>query len=609
MRDPRAEYTGRLKAREAVVAREEAAHIRIGYFKLLVIAAALVMLWLTWHKELLSGWWLVSPVVAYAALAIWHERVLRARGRADAAAAYYRRGILRIEDRWQGSGGETGERFRDAKHPYSEDLDIFGAGSLFELLTTARTQMGEERLADWLRTPADAETIRERQAMIAELREKIDLRESAAVIGTELRPVLHADALAAWAENAARLPSAGAMRIVAVLLTLAAAATGILALANRPIFPLVGVLIANLLIFAWLFKRASAILGGLTSNAEGLKLFAEILERIEREDFSAPRLRLLKEQLGAGTSAESSAANQTPQRASDAVRQLARLDSWIQARDGYIVKLLELPILYSIQCAYAADSWRARYGARVRAWLGTVAEMEALFSLATYAYEHPRDPFAEIAAEENGQPVFHGTALGHPLIAEAVCVRNPVTLDATTRVLLVSGSNMSGKSTYMRTAAVNAVLALCGAPIRGESLRLSVLNVGTRLRTADSLQEGRSGFYSEVLRIRTIFELLQSALPLMFFFDELLEGTNSHDRTIGAEGLLRALLAKPAIGIVTTHDLALTEVVSALGPQVHNVHFQDYVEGGKMRFDYRLQEGVVARSNAIELMRIVGLDV
>jgi hypothetical protein len=606
VQDPRAEYAERLKAREAVVALEERAHIRLGYFKLLVIAVGLVMMWLAWHDHYFSGYWIFAALGAYVALAIWHERVLRARSRADAAAAYYRRGILRIEDRWQESGTETGERFRDANHPYSEDLDIFGKGSLFELLTTARTQMGERRLADWLRAPADAATIRERQQMIAELREKLDLREAAAVIGMELRPLLDADALAAWAENEARLPSAVPMRYVAAFLAIAAGATGILYLTIWPLFPFLAVLMVNLLAMGWLQKRASAIVDGLASNSEGLKIFAEILERVEQEEFSSARLQALKATLAISAGAAGGGVGS----ASGAVRRLARIDSWIQAREGYGVKLLEPFVLYTIQCAYAADAWRARFGASMRKWLDAVAEIEALLSLATYSYEHPKDPFAEIVETgDDGEPIFHGANLGHPLIAAAVCVRNPVCLDARSRVLLVSGSNMSGKSTYMRTAGVNAVLALCGAPIRGDSLRITPLNVGTRLRTADSLQEGRSGFYSEVLRIRTVFELVKRELPVMFFFDELLEGTNSHDRRIGAEGLLRALLAKHTIGIVTTHDLALTEVVSALGPQIHNVHFQDYVEGGKMRFDYRLQEGVVARSNAIELMRIVGLDV
>jgi len=173
----------------------------------------------------------------------------------------------------------------------------------------------------------------------------------------------------------------------------------------------------------------------------------------------------------------------------------------------------------------------------------------------------------------------------------------------------VSGSNMSGKSTLLRTVGINAVLAMAGAPVRAVSLKMTTLAIGTRIRSADSLQEGRSNFYTEILHIRRVFDLAVKKDALLFLFDELLDGTNSHDRRIGAEKLLCCLLDAGAIGMVTTHDLALTEIGSAIGERLKNIHFEDQVEGGKMKFDYRVREGVVAKSNAIELMRIIGLDV
>jgi len=175
--------------------------------------------------------------------------------------------------------------------------------------------------------------------------------------------------------------------------------------------------------------------------------------------------------------------------------------------------------------------------------------------------------------------------------------------------MLVSGSNMSGKSTLLRTVGINVVLAMAGAPVRAKSLRLTPVALGTRIRSGDSLQEGRSNFYTEILHIRSVFEVVNDGAPLLFLFDELLEGMNSKDRLIGAEGLLHALVERGAIGIVTTHDLALTTIVRSLGAVIRNFHFEDHVEDGQMRFDYRLRDGVVARSNAIELMRLIGLRV
>jgi DNA mismatch repair ATPase MutS len=176
-------------------------------------------------------------------------------------------------------------------------------------------------------------------------------------------------------------------------------------------------------------------------------------------------------------------------------------------------------------------------------------------------------------------------------------------------VLLVSGSNMSGKSTLLRAVGINAVLAFAGAPIRGKALRVTPLALGTRIRTSDSLQEGLSNFYAEILRIRKVFELIDAQNSLLFLFDELLEGTNSHDRRIGAECLVRALIDDGAIGMVTTHDLALTDMAASIGSVVRNAHFQDFIENGEMRFDFKLRDGVVTKSNALELMRLVGLKV
>jgi DNA mismatch repair ATPase MutS len=259
----------------------------------------------------------------------------------------------------------------------------------------------------------------------------------------------------------------------------------------------------------------------------------------------------------------------------------------------------------------------------MRGWIDAAAEMEALLSPAGYAYEHPDDPFPEFAdvadlgatdrGSSNCVAIFDGRELGHPLIARALCVRNSVRLDKDTQVLLVSGSNMSGKSTFLRAVGINAVLAMAGAPIRGASLRLTPLTVGTRIRSTDSLHEGRSNFYTEILRIRKVINLAKDKPTVLFLFDELLEGTNSADRLIGAEALIGGLLHHGAIGIVSTHDLALTEIGAAgtnsLRRSLHNVHFQDYVEDGEMRFDYKLREGVVEKSNAVELMRLIGWEV
>jgi DNA mismatch repair ATPase MutS len=232
--------------------------------------------------------------------------------------------------------------------------------------------------------------------------------------------------------------------------------------------------------------------------------------------------------------------------------------------------------------------------------------MEALSALASYAYEHPDDPFPEFTGDT---PWFDGQALGHPLLPEIRSVRNDVRLGAGLRVLIVSGSNMSGKSTLLRTVGTNTVLAMAGAPVRARSLRLSPLAVGASIRVMDSIQGGSSRFYAEITRLRHLVDMTRGPLPLLFLLDELLHGTNSHDRRIGAEAVVRTLVDRGAIGLITTHDLALVHIAEALAPRGANVHFEDHLENGRISFDYRMREGVVEKSNALELMRSIGLDV
>lgn len=593
MPDPRAQYTSRLERHRQIAAAKERLHIRCGNLKLATIVFAIVLALLALDRRI-SPYWILAPVALFAALVVVHERILRARDHAQTVVALYRRGIARIDDNWAGTGS-SGERFRGPKHVYAEDLDLFGRGCLFELLSTARLPMGEERLSRWLRERSPASDIVERQQLVAELRDNLDLREDIAVSGEDLRPRLDPAPLIAWAEERPSLTSA-ALRVVFAGFAVAAFAAVIYWLLRETILPLVIVLALELVLYSLWRRRVDEVLDAVHCNAEGLILLSQILARIERERFASARLQARTAELTSGALS-----------ASRAIRDFARIVFWIDSREGLIVRILELPMLYSLQVAFAADSWRRRWGSHMRTWLEAVGEIEALLSLATYSFEHPADPFPEFV--DTPIPVFDGEDLGHPLIAASRCVANSVRLDGETRVMLVSGSNMSGKSTLLRTVGINAVLAMAGAPIRGKSLRLSLAAIGTRIRSGDSLQEGRSNFYTEILHIRQVFELADAGTPLLFLFDELLEGTNSKDRRVGAEGLLRALIAQGAIGIVTTHDLALTAVTAPLGSIIRNFHFQDFVENGTMRFDYTLREGVVAKSNAIELMRLIGLKV
>src|SRR5579883_264000 len=353
-------------------------------------------------------------------------------------------------------------------------------------------------------------------------------------------------------------------------------------------------LLANLLFLHRIDQRVAPVVAAVEEAAHELKLVSGVLERLEREQFQSPLLARLRASLQTD--------GEPPSRR---LARLQRLMEYLDSRDNLFVRFAEFFILWTPHVATKVAAWKRHSGPSVRSWLTALGEMEALCSLASHAFEHPQDPFPEFTAES---PWFEAIAIAHPLIPDDRVVRNDVRLGGALRLLVVSGSNMSGKSTLLRTIGVNTVLAQAGAPVRASRLVLSPLTVGASIHVLDSLQNGVSRFYAEILRIRQILDLAAGS-AVLFLIDEFLHGTNSHDRRIGAEALVRGLLARGAIGLITTHDLALADIVETLGPQAANVHFEDQLDGGRMRFDYVMRPGVVRKSNAIELMRSVGLEI
>ena len=590
---PAAEYRARLDQRRAEHDQWTRRDTRLAYSRLGVFGATVALAVLA-ILDLVSYVWLLVPLGAFVVLLRQHDRVIRQRQAAARAIAFYERGLARLEDRWAGTG-EPGDRFRDDHHLYANDLDLFGRGSLFELLSIARTAAGEETLAAWLTHPAATGEVTLRHEAVQELTPALDLREGLGKAGADVREGVHTEALLAWAEGPPLLYP-GWLRWVAVLFAPAVVGALLVFLMTGEERWLIGVLVAQSL-FAWPQMRpVEHALHGASGVTRDLDVLAHLLERLERETFTAARLVGLRQQLQTCTVD-----------ASHAIRALHRLVAIHEWQHNLMFLVLSLPFLVGTHLAWAIESWRSRYGRHIREWLGAAGEFEALASLSAYRYERPEDPFPTIVTE--GQARFEGESLGHPLLPSARMVRNDVRLGGDARLLVVSGSNMSGKSTLLRTAGINAVLAFAGAPVRARSLTLSPLAIGATLRIQDSLQEGRSRFYAEITRIRELTDLARGPLPLLFLLDELFHGTNSHDRLVGASGVLRSLLDRGAIGLITTHDLALTAIADQLAPRATNIHFEDWFEGGEMTFDYRAKEGRVTRSNALALMRAVGLEV
>jgi len=593
---PAENYQSRLSTFERDRTRVERRFRLVGNFRVLMLLLGIGIAGVAFGPGWISAWWLLAPIAVSIPLAILHDRVEQQRSRAARAVSWYERALARIAGKWIGAGNQ-GERFRDPRHVYADDLDLFGRGSLFELLSTARTAAGESTLARWLLAPGERAEVIARQQSVAELRERPALREDLALVGEDIRAAVDSDALAHWGSRPPVRFFRGA-RAIAFALSVLCVATLALWLAELlPLTPFFVVLLFEILYTMAVRDGVREIVAAMAAPGRDLRLMRALVERLEREPFSSPALDKLR---------RSFETHRVP--ASRAIRKLSgmmeRIDS---ARLHMFFRITAAPLLWIPQFAMAVEAWRLDYGAHIGEWVAAIGEFEALGSLATFAYERPAAVFPDVAEEPD--PVIDAVQMHHPLIAPAVSVPNDVKIGGELRLWIVSGSNMSGKSTLLRAAGLNAVLAWAGAPVTCARLRVSRLSIGASLRAVDSLADNRSRFYAEIERLRDIVNLARAGKPTLFLLDELLSGTNSHDRRIGAEALVRGLVERGAIGMVTTHDLALAAIAETLGPRAINVHFEDHIEGGEIRFDYRLHPGVVTRSNALDLMRAVGLDV
>lgn len=589
------QYAGELERLRAEAARLTRYFNRLAVARGMVFIALVVLLWLGAIRGTPSLRWALGATVLFVGLMVWHERIVRLRDRGRRRMAWYERGMARLEDRWAG-GGQKGDLYRSEDHLFADDLDLFGTGSLFELLCTAETPSGRETLADWLKAPAPAGVIAERQAAVAELKDRSQLRVDLAVIGSRVGSGISRDVLLQWGAAPATgipvwLAPAGLLLALLNVFTLIAATWwGLTAWAPTLSF------LASVVVSTVARERVRAIVARVERPLRDLDHMAGMIQRLEQESWSSPLLERIGGELRAGD-----------EPASRALARLDRLAGLLDTRRNQLFAPVGALLLWTTQLALAVERWRVRHGPFLGRWVTALGEVEALASIATYSAEHPECVQPELV---EGPARFHAESLAHPLLPAGTAVPNDVTLSAAgVRAWIVSGSNMSGKSTLLRAVGVNVVLAQAGAPVSARRLVLSPLAIGASFRPQDSLQHGQSRFYAEIGRLRRTVDLLQGDRPVLFLLDEMLSGTNSYDRALGARAIVEHLVTRGAIGLVTTHDLALAEIADAMGPMMANVHFEDQLEAGQLRFDYRLRTGVVRRSNAVELMRSVGLPV
>ena len=589
---PSAHYSARLAE---IAAAAMAAQSRSAEFsRLLALVAAIFLVLGYWvARNRLPIW---SPISAapFAAI-LWNAR-RKAQWQLyelDRLKESYDSGLARLSCDWDRAGDDGSifrDRFQDSGHPYAGDLPLFGRCSLFQLMNTARTSAGKETVAAWMTHPASQDEAAARHGAVRELKNRIALRESLTLAGSSGIRGYKADTFDDWLHSpAARFPP-HAPAVAGLLVAFTLLGLPLLALAGLiPAGSLLAVCAVALLMqgaFAW---SLAVLVGRTIHDARPLIVELPVLLSLARilskENFDDPLLRSLQ------------------QNATESLGPLSRLQRFVNLLEKRDADAFIMPcymLLWGTQFAMAIERWRGEHGRALETWISALATFEALNAVACYAYEHPADPFPEFSSES---PEFAASGLAHPLIQEDRAVGNTVTLDRANRFLLISGSNMSGKSTFLGTIGLNAILASMGAPVRAKKLRLSRLSLGTSIRIRDSIESGASQFLAEMKKISALLTLTEERAPVLFLIDEMMSGTNSRDRTIASEVVLSRLLDNGAIGLATTHDLALTEIAEKL-PSAKNVHFED---SGNLKFDFQLKPGICRSSNGMAILELLGI--
>ncbi len=585
-------YAAMLESLNRLQARERRRERTLGISKLAIAAIALVAAPFLIHR-MLAVVGLLGCVAAFVVLAILQERLIQSLRYRARAIQFYERGLARLNGSWS-EAGETGERFLESAHPYARDLDLFGRASVYQYLCAARTRSGEETLAHWLLEPAQCDEIGVRQVAVRELAGLLGFRERISSAGETVGRGVRPQSLSAWGESKPVLTSASTRFITATLAIAWVGAVVYWAVNGAPLVALL-MTVMNFAYAHRLHPRLECAARAIEDSSSELRLLAEIMAMIEGESFVSPKLLSVQ----AGLKREGTQPSQ-------AIRRLALIAELTESRHSLFMRPIDLVTFWSAQLVFAAERWQRKFGPAIREWLAAVGEMEALASLSAFAYDHPDYSFPDF---ELAGPLFDAEGMAHPLLASAAAVENDVALGLGRQLMILSGPNMAGKSTFIRCIGVNAVLAQCGAPVRARRLRLSPLRVAASICILDSLSGGTSRFYAEIRRIKLIADLSAGAVPVLFLFDELLSGTNSHDRYVGTKFVLQKLVEQRAIGVVSTHDLALAQIPDTMNGVAFNAHFEDRLVDGKLVFDYKLKPGVVRTSNALDLMRSIGLGV
>jgi hypothetical protein len=485
-----------------------------------------------------------------------------------------------------------GTEFVDGQHPYTHDLDVFGEGSLYQYMNRCNTLQGKRNFANALANPLQSKgQIVERQEAVRDLTDRIDFRQHFQAAGMETgEQAQDFQQLLDWLKHPPFLRTGNLLRIVLIVVPVITIVFILLSV----IFPAFKVGITGMVLIQWsitavYLKKINIFHDYISRKKNILQKYATLLLYLEREEFKAENLSVYSKNANEGHTR---------------VRKLASLVSALDARTNSIATLIvNSVLLYDLQCVYRLEKWKMENAKRLPIWLDTITEVETLVSFSTFAFNNPSFKYAVISEDLH----IGGSQLAHPLISEEERIANEFSIGPSPSVLIITGANMAGKSTFLRTLGVNLILALNGAPVCAASFVCPIISLRTGMRTADSLKDHQSYFYAELNRLKSIMDELRSNKPLLILLDEILKGTNSNDKQSGSIALVKQLLPHPCLAIIATHDLALGELEKQYDGKVKNYCFEANIEDDQLSFDYKLKEGTAQKMNASFLMRKMGI--
>jgi len=544
--------------------------------------------------------------LAFAVLLVFHARVLRREDAARRLLVVNEAAEMRLTEAFRNLP-DDGATFSTENHAYLDDLDILGPGSLFQKLCVAHTRFGQQTLARWLLGAAEVDVILERQELVRVLAPRLLERQELEAESLSLaasrsgrssyKPPIDPGPFLEWAEGSTQLLNKPFLVWAAWLLP--GLTLTLLVLSRILGWPPISWLIPGVLqagFMAFHASTANRVFGAVSSSEGAFVRYAGMLKILENLELPGKAGERLKSKL---TSEGKSAAS-----AMQSFR--ARLGWFELKHNGLVYPFVNVALLWDVHSTLALERWQQQFGRRVRGWFEAIGELEALSSLAGLLYDEPGLVFPTLLTEGAG---FHAEGLGHPLISPQKRVENDLALSESGTALLVTGSNMSGKSTLLRSMGLATVLALSGGPVCARRLELACFRLHTSMRVRDSLQSGVSHFYAELRKLKSVMDAAQSKQRVLFLLDEILHGTNSNERQLGARWIISELLRLKATGAVSTHDLELCQLPADQMGRVQLVHLRENVENGQMTFDFKLREGPVTEGNALRLMRSLGLDV